>query len=196
MREAAKWNIQATIDKFDASDIMRRIRQGRIESSAVMRDTEGGLLVERSVLIAAGVMPYETVESVGNLLLTAGITRIWNLVAGSGATAFNAANSRIAVGDSTTAASAAQTDLQASSNKYYKLVSGAPSVSTNQTQYAATYGTSVANFQWNEWGIDNGTADSATTGVAPMMNRAVVGGSLGTKTSSASWSFTVTISLS
>lgn len=195
MREAAKWNIQATVDKFDAADIEKRIRQGRIAKSAVMQDTEGGLYVERNHIIAAGILPYETVEHVGNLLLTAGVTRIWNLVGGVAVTAYNAANSRLCVGDSTTAASAAQTDLQASTNKYYKLVSGAPTISTNQTQYAATFGTSVANFQWNEWGIDNGTADSSTTGTAPMMNRAVVGGSLGTKTSSASWTFTVTISL-
>lgn len=195
MREAVKWNIQATVDKFDASDIAQRVRQGRIEKHAIMRDSEGGLLVEKRELIAAGVLPYETIEHVGNLLLTAGVTRIWNLVGGVAVTAYNATNSRLCVGDSSTAASAAQTDLQAATNKYYKLVSGAPSISTNQTQYAATFGTAVANFQWNEWGIDNGTADSSTTGVAPMMNRAVVGGSLGTKTSSASWAFTVTISL-
>ena len=141
----------------------------------------------------AGLPADDFIEVDGNLLLNAGITRLLNLLIGSGATAFNTANTRIGVGDSATAATAAQTDLQAATNKYYKLVTSAPSVSGSVATFVAAFGSAVANFVWAEWGIDNGTADSAT-GVAPMLNRKVA--ALGTKASGSTWTFTVTITVS
>lgn len=44
------------------------------------------------------LLPAETVVE-GNLLLTEGITRIWNLVIGAGGTVYSNANARIGVGD-------------------------------------------------------------------------------------------------
>lgn len=145
-----------------------------------------------SASFEAGAEPDEVVEDHGNLLLNAGITRLCSLLVGAGGTAFNAANSRIGVGDSSTAAAAGQTDLQAATNKYYRLVdSVTPSAQT--ITWVATYATGLAEFAWNEWGIDNGTA-SNTTGVAPMLNRKVA--SMGTKTAGSTWTLTVTITIS
>jgi hypothetical protein len=127
----------------------------------------------------------------GNLLLNAGITRLGSLLVGGGGTAFNAANSRIGVGNSTTAASAAQTDLQGAS-KFFKLCSSA-SWSAQTGTWVATFGSSDANFAWEEWGIDNGTADSSTV-TAPLLNRKVV--AMGTKGSGSTWQLTVTITVS
>ena len=59
-----------------------------------------------------------------NLLLNAGITVLLNLLGGIAATAFSNANAYIGVGDSTTAAAAAQTGLQAAANKTYKAMAG------------------------------------------------------------------------
>lgn len=141
----------------------------------------------------AGLAPDEVVTDRDNLLLNAGITRMLNLLIASGATqAFDPTHCRIAVGDSNTAASASQTDVQAVTNKYYKLCSS-DTVSAQTLTVVATFGTAVANFAWQEWGIDQGTADSATTGVAPMLNRKVT--SLGTKASGATWVFTVAITI-
>jgi hypothetical protein len=53
--------------------------------------------------------------------------------------------------------------------------------------FRASFGTSEANFAWNEWGIFN----AATGGT--MMTRKVE--SLGTKTSSQSWQITTTITV-
>ncbi len=66
--------------------------------------------------IAAGRAdkPYEIFEHEGNLLMTAGATALWNGLSTAGlATPFNTTNAQIAVGDSTTAASAGQTDMSA-----------------------------------------------------------------------------------
>lgn len=140
----------------------------------------------------AGAQPDEVMEIPHNLLLNAGITRLGSLLVGAGGTAFNAANSRLGVGDSSTAATASQTDLQAATNKFYKLCSSA-SWSAQTGTWVATFGSADANFVWNEWGIDNGTVDG-TTGVAPMLNRRVV--AMGTKASGSTWQLTVTIVVS
>jgi hypothetical protein len=139
----------------------------------------------------AGSEPDEVLEDRGNLLLNAGITRLINLLTGAGGTAYNAANSRIGVGNSTTAAAAGQTDLQGAS-KYFKLVdSVTPSGQT--ITWVATFGSSDGNFAWEEWGVDNGTASGATV-TAPLLNRKV--SAMGTKGSGSTWTITVTITIS
>lgn len=130
---------------------------------------------------------YESIELAPNLFLTAGIAELWKLVAGQTATAFNGSNARLCVGDSTAAAAAAQTDLQGT-NKYRQLVDSAPVVSNNQITFVATFGTGVANYAWQEVGV----ASAASAGT--MLSRTVA--SLGTKTSSATWTLTWTLSIS
>lgn len=111
------------------------------------------------------------------------------MVTGTG-TAYNNANSSIGVGDSTTAFSAAHTDLQAATNKLRKAMDATyPQVATNVLTFRSTFGTSDANWAWQEWAVFNTTSASGGT----MMNRKVE--SLGTKTSAQSWQFTVTITL-
>lgn len=129
---------------------------------------------------------YEVVESPPNLLLTSGVTLIWNLVVGAAGTPFNAANARLAIGTSTTAAAASQTTLVAEAAR--QIVDSAPTVSTNQVSFVATFGTGSANVSWQETCVVN----AATAGT--LMNRLVA--NFGTKTSSASWTYTHSLSLS
>ena len=61
---------------------------------------------------------------------------------------------QIGVGDSTTAAALAQTDLQAVTNKYWKDISTDGRVYVNPTLYVSSdFGYSEANFTWNEIGL-------------------------------------------
>lgn len=86
---------------------------------------------------------------------------------------------------------ASQTDLQASTNKAVQVLDSAPAAASGaQVQFKATFATSSANFQWNEWCV----ANNATIASGVMLNRAVV--TLGTKTSAASWTLTASLSLS
>lgn len=136
-----------------------------------------------------GKKAYDVSQHRGNLLMTAGITALWNLVAGLGGTAFSNAAAYVGVGDSATAASAGQTDLQAATNKLRGAVSiGSPGVSGAAISYQAIFGTASANFAWNEMAVFN--ASSGGT----MLNRVV--SSQGTKTSAQSWACVVTITLS
>lgn len=104
-------------------------------------------------------------------------------------TPFNNSNAYIGVGDSTTAFNASQTDLVAATNKTRKAMQATyPQGSSNVITFRSTFGTSDANYAWQEWGVFN--ASSGGT----MLNRKVE--SLGTKTSAQTWDFTVTLTFS
>jgi hypothetical protein len=140
--------------------------------------------------------PYETISEHGNLLTYGGASALWDLLIGAGTvTAFDNANAYLGVGDSSTAAAATQTDLQASTNKHREAMDatyplhtdGTGSSSNASIAYKSTYETGDANFTWSEWALFN----ASTSG--RMLNRKVFTG--GTKTSSDTWSLTVTITL-
>lgn len=103
-------------------------------------------------------------------------------------TFLNNANAFLGVGDSTTAFSAAHTDLQASTNKLRKGMDATfPTRSSNVITARSTFTTAEANFAWQEWGWFN-AASSGT-----MVSRRVE--SLGTKTSAQTWQLTATLTV-
>jgi len=102
-------------------------------------------------------------------------------------TFYTNANARIGVGDSSTAFAANQTDLQATTNKLrVAMESGFPTRTDNLLTFKSSFGSSDANYAWNEWGIFN----NASAGV--MLNRKVE--ALGTK-SSGTWVLTVELTV-
>lgn len=108
-------------------------------------------------------------------------------------TKFDASNAYIGVGDGTLAFATSQTDLQGTNKLRKGMDSGYPdqdplSAGDNaKVRYQATFGTSEANWTWNEWGLFN----ASTGGV--MHNREVE--NLGQKTSAATWVFQVDLSI-
>lgn len=107
------------------------------------------------------------------------------IIGGSTYTKYNNANAYLGVGDSSTAFSAAHTDLQAATNKTRKAMDATyPSRAANVLTWRSTFATGDANYAWQEVGGFNANA------AAQMLFRHVE--SLGTKTSSASWVLTVT----
>ena len=121
-------------------------------------------------------------------LTTAGRNFIAAAIVNSGTpTFFTNANSYIGVGDSTTAFSAAHTDLQASTNKLRVAMEATfPTIATNVLVFKSSFGDAQANFAWQEWAVFN--ASSAGT----MLARKVE--SLGTKTSG-TWVVTATLTV-
>lgn len=144
----------------------------------------------------------DVVEREDNLLMYGGASCLIECLIGNGTatasqtlTFFNNGNAYIGVGDSTTAAAATQTDLQAASNKLRKAMDSTYPSHTDGTSsgsasvtFRSTFGTSDANYAWQEWGVFNGSSGGR------MLNRKVE--SLGTKSSGATWVFSVTLSLS
>lgn len=146
---------------------------------------------------------YEVIEREGNLLMYGGASCLWQTLIGNGTTSsgqaltyFNNAQAAIGVGDSNTAAAATQTNLQAASNKLRKAMDATYPMHTDATTsgaasivFRSTFATGDANFAWQEWGVFNSAVDAT----GRMLNRKVE--SLGTKTSAATWQFTVTLTL-
>lgn len=135
--------------------------------------------------------PFEVSRIPYNSLLNEGIGAMWDLICGLGSpTAFSAANARIGVGDSSTAAAATQTALQATTNKLFKAMeSGYPSRSNQTVTFRSVFGAAEANFAWNEFSVANGADDTAVN-----MNRLV--SAQGTKASGQTWTVDVAITLS
>lgn len=158
--------------------------------------------VQADLLRAWGVEPTVD-ERDGNLLLYGGASCQWQTLIGNGTatagqslTYFNNAQAAIGVGDSTTAAAATQTDLQAASNKLrramdatYPLHTDGVVVGAATATFRSTFATADANWAWQEWIL----ANSATLATGRSLNRKVE--SLGTKTSAAAWTFTIALTL-
>lgn len=166
--EALGWKVRTMVEKFDGDYTAEEIA-------------------------ARGIKPVEVFHERGNLVTNAGIQRIIDQLIGATTAPYNNTNCRLGVGNSSTAASAGQTDLQASagsSNRQFKMMDSTyPSRSSQTMTFKATFASGEAQFAWNEWCIDKGTADG-TTVTAPMLNRKV--SSMGTK-GAVSWALTVTI---
>jgi len=133
---------------------------------------------------------YEEKDIDGNILLNEGIAVLQTLLIGTGGTAFSNANAYLGVGDSSTAASASQTGLQASTNKFYKAMeAGYPSISAQATTWRSIFASGEGNFAWNEFTVANGNSDASTN-----LNRKV--SAEGTKTSGQVWTLDLTITWS
>lgn len=139
------------------------------------------------------VTPKEVIDIEGNIMLNQGRDLINNLLMGVGnPTPLSAANALIHVGDSTAAESKTQTDLQATGtyndtsgtpHKWKKpMEAGFPQVVNGAIRYKARFVSAEANFQWNEFGVSNGTT---------LFNRKVASPSIGTKTTEDEWVFSV-----
>lgn len=134
--------------------------------------------------------PFDISVFQGNSLLNEGIAAMWDLIMGEAATAFGNAASYIGVGDSTTAAAATQTGLQAVTNKAYAgMESGYPSRSGQTVTWRAVFGTDAGNFSWQEFTVVNSNSDDGVN-----LNRAV--SNQGTKVAGQIWTIDVEITLS
>ncbi len=189
--DGLKWRCHTVLDKYE----------GDIDYALPKHN---GLAVTKSGLI---IEAFEQVEVSGNLLTIGGASVQWQTLLGNGTgtagqalTWYNNANAAIGVGDSSTAAADTQTNLQgaaAPTNRVRAAMDATYPLHTDTTgtvgsktaTFRSTFGTSLANFAWAEWGIFN----SATDGTGRMLNRKVE--SLGTKTSAATWVLTITLTL-
>lgn len=98
---------------------------------------------------------------------------------------FTQDNAYIGVGDSTSAFAATQIDLQGT-NKVRSNCSTI-STSTNVLTAEASFGPTIANFNWQEWGLFNASTSGS------MLNRSIANN--GIKVNGQTWNVTITITL-
>lgn len=182
--------------------------------------------------------PYERIVRAGNVLTDLGANALWQALTDGGASTVlweghlgesdttPWVGAYLAVGTGTTSATASDTDLASAgtANSFYMtMTNGWPKYTEGDAlntafgsltgpgsvDFRATFGTSVANFAWNEWGLGavgsnpnedgaDGTSvnftDTGGTFSNRMFSRKVT--SFGTKTSSDTWILTVTYTIS
>jgi hypothetical protein len=156
--------------------------------------------------------PDEVTRASGNLLTYVGLAYLLAALTGVSTTTtavqLSSGHIPVAVGDgggTVPAASVVDSDLAASTNKYYMPVDGTyPAVglagaSAGSLTVNATFASGVANFAWNEWGL-YGATTAFTSGqttkpaTSTMINHRGV--YLGTKVVTNIWTLAATISLS
>ena len=181
------WGCVWTCNKWseEACDFVRN-RMG-------MHKVEGvnGLLLAKYATPDVGIDVIE-----GNILVNAGIARLEDQLIGATTSPYNNSNARIGVGNSSTAVTASDTDLNAasgSSNRQFVTMDATfPSRSSQTFTFSATHTSGLSNFHWLEWGIDIGTTNG-TTVVTPLLNHKQE--DLGTKTTG-SWQIQGAITIS
>ncbi|MEV8637767.1 hypothetical protein AB0395_39585 [Streptosporangium sp. NPDC051023] len=185
--DVLEWHAHARVEKWDDEQV-----------AWVQRVT--GVVAPAGDLLAAHIAPYEVIDAPGNLLTTAGLTRLTSLLTGGGGQAATNTATRLGVGDGSTTAAVGDTDLSAASgstHRYFQVMDATyPQVAAGVVTFKSTYDASTANFVWSEWGIDIGTptVSGGTTVNAALLNHKS-SAALGTK-SGGSWALTATITLS
>lgn len=179
-QEFIPWRPVVLLEKFDRDQV------------AWVRG-KTGLLEPDGDALSAHVTPYDTMQFAGNLLTTAGLGKVSSLLIGAGATALNAANSRVGVGDNAAGAVVGDTALTTGTASYFRLNDATyPQQASGVVTMKASFADAEANFAWACWGIDSGTANGQPA-TAPLVNRKVQ--AMGTKTSGV-WALTVTLTFS
>lgn len=187
------------VKRWDAEQTEWVARKADEQALDVIR--RGGDVTVRPALFEYyGVAPYsETQDDNCNAVVQAGWVALLGSIAGTSITTkFSAAAGRIGAGTVSTAVAWADAHLGGDGNSttaWYKLVSGAPTISTSTgpatLTFSATFGTTAGNFAWAEFGTDNGASDSNTvSGV--FLNHGV--SSQGTKANGQTWTATETLS--
>ncbi|MEE9569319.1 MAG: hypothetical protein V3W37_08035 [Candidatus Binatia bacterium] len=170
-----------TITRLDKIEFGEDIRD---EAEAFLQD--GGSLDEAIERFGGDLL--ETSIEEHNVFLNEGINDIFNKIVGTVGTAFNNANAECGVGNSTTSESATQTGLIGGSQLYkaqdgsYPLGAG----SGQNVDFRSTFGSSEANFAWEEFCTRNG--------VAPGIDLHRTVSAQGTKISGQTWVLTITLS--
>ena len=187
--DSIKWQPHARVDKF---------------SPEVVRELTEYLGYEPTSADFArlSITPNSVVEVDGNLLTTAGLQRLTNLIIASGAQGMTSTRTAVGVGATNTAETTGDTALAANGGSaLYQVVDSSPTAVNGVLTCVSTFASASANFAWNEWCwvITNGAitpgATLASIATTPqMINRKVA--SMGTKASGASWVFTTTVTLS
>jgi len=187
--ENDNWNAYAVVRKYSPDQVRWATQKMGYEPdgsrlSLLFRDPEDGVA-----------------EEAGNLMVTAGLNLLTSLLEGGAGTPFAHADAIVGTGNSSTAATVADTALGAdnTANAYYQQADASyPQQSGGVITCQATFASGNGNYTWNEWclatgsgGITPGTHLSAVATGVVMLNHKVA--SLGTKSSGASWVFSAAI---
>lgn len=176
--DKVSWKAKWRIDKF------------KDQTGEVARVLQAGMPMAEAVSIY-GQAFICTEEIEANVALNEGLQELIDIICGIGTpTKWDNSNARLGVGDSNTAENASQTGLQAASNKTFKAMDATyPQRSGQTAEWRATFGSSEANYAWEEYTVVNASDDSGVN-----LNRKIA--SKGTKSSGETWVLSLQITFS
>jgi hypothetical protein len=168
-KDTVSWKTNWRIDKF-------KDQTGKIAKAL----THGMPLEQAQTQFNTAFMG--TTQFASNIALNEGLQELIDIICGLGApTKWDNANARIGVGDSDTTEAAAQTGLQAETNKTFKQMDvGYPQRSGQTAEWRVTFGSADANHAWEEFTVVNAADDSGKN-----LNRKTA--SKGTKSLGETW---------
>jgi hypothetical protein len=172
------WKAKWQIDKFHDPE------------NKIAEAMQAGLHVNEAMcLFGDAYVGRAKIES--NLALNEGLQELIDIICGLGSpTKWDNTSARLGVGDSNTTEASAQTGLQAATNKTFKAMDTGYPQRTNQTaEWRATFGSSDANYAWEEYTVVNAADDSGRN-----LNRKTA--SKGTKVSGETWTLSLQITFS
>jgi len=144
-----------------------------------------------------GLLPYNESTVDNNLLTTAGVTRVVNLLNGGGALTVTTTTARVGAGNGAGTAAVGDTDLSAaagSANRWFQ--NATVSISAGVLTAVAVFGVNDGNFAWNEWGIDVTASNTSGNTVGTILLNHKTSIAQGTKASGQTWTATATITIS
>lgn len=158
------------------------------------------------------VKPKHEAEEEGNLLTTAGLQRVTNLIIGASTAVFGATTAGqavVGVGSTATAATTGDVALGANTTAangsvgcWHQVTDSIPTAVNGVVTAVSTFASADGNFAWAEWGwviAVGAVTPSATLNSIGATSRQILNhkiAALGTKASGASWVFTTTVTLS
>jgi len=156
----------------------------------------------------SGLAPDEVIYAPKNLLVTGGINLMLNLLCGttfntglSGFTSYGSGSAVLRVGNSATVAASSDVNLnggggsQGTTWDESPMSAGFPTVAVTTATWQASFGSTQANFVWNEVGVQNlPTGASGPNSYIRLLNHKVQ--NFGTKASGSTWTLTLTITIS
>lgn len=193
MADGLNWHASCRVEKYSADQVQWLLTHKNIANPKAVDLSEHFKAPEDGIL-----------EVDGNLLVTVGLSNITALITGAAGNTFSASQGICGVGSFTTAATTADTALGgngSSATAWYQALDTAPTVAGGQISAVSTFGSSVANFAWNEWcwaaAIAPLTAGStlASVGTTPVMFNHKVA-ALGSKINGSAWSLYTSVVLS
>jgi uncharacterized cupin superfamily protein len=176
--DKVSWKAKWRIDKF------------KDPANEIAEALQAGISLEQAISVYAQAFVC-TEEFEANIALNEGLQELIDIVCGLGTpTKWDNSNARLGVGDSNAAENATQTGLQAATNKTYKAMDATYPQRSNQTaEWRATFGSSDANYAWEEYTVVNAASDTGKN-----LNRKA--SSKGTKASGETWVLSLQITFS
>ena len=132
---------------------------GQDSNGEISRFLQKGGTIEQAMGMFEVAPKTEIIES--NMGLNEGLEELIDIVCGIGSPAkWDNSNARLGVGNSNTAESATQTGLQGGSKVFKAMDTGYPQRSNQTAEWRATFGSSEANYAWEEYTVVNAADDT------------------------------------